>query len=222
LLINHTLTSERGLRALIRVRNFDGSVSFERRLQDIELTGNSTRQLATLPALARLSRTYFIELELASADGKSISRNVYWLSTQTDELDWAHSNWYLTPLTRYADLTQLQSLPAATSELRVTTRSEGESYIATVTLTVPPTSKAVALFQQVSIKRAAGGEPVLPILWSDNDVTLWPGESRTLTAHFAKPGGATPVVEVSGWNVPTHSVPLAVASGPAAPQQVNH
>ena len=82
-------------------------------------------------------------------------------------------------------------------------RHEGAEDIATVTLTVPPSSKAVALFQHVSIKRSAGGEPMLPILWSDNDVTLWPGESLTLTAHFATPGAATPVVEVSGWNVPT-------------------
>src|SRR5262249_56777716 len=108
------LTSEHGLQATIRVHNPDGSVPHAGRLQDIDLAGNSARQLARLPALAGLSRTYFIELELASGNGKPISRNVYWLSTQTDELDWAHSNWYLTPVTRYADLTALQSLPAAT------------------------------------------------------------------------------------------------------------
>ena len=89
MLVNHTLTREHGLRAVIRVRNLDGSVRYERRLKNIDLDGNTARQLATLPALADLSRTYFIELELASADGKPISRNVYWLSTQTDELDWA-------------------------------------------------------------------------------------------------------------------------------------
>jgi exo-1,4-beta-D-glucosaminidase len=204
MLVNHTLTDEHGLRAVIRVHNLDGSVPYERRLQNIDLVGNSTRQLTMLPALDGLSRTYFVELELASAGGQSISRNVYWLSTQTDELDWANSNWYLTPVTRYADLTPLQSLPTATSEVRV--RREGG--VAEVTLTVPPSSKAVALFQHVVIKRAAGGEPVLPILWSDNDVTLWPGESVTLTAHFAISGAETPVVEVSGWNVPTQSVPV--------------
>ena len=83
MLVNHTLIAEHGLQAIIRVHNLDGSVRYERHLQDIDLAGNSARQLATLPALAGLSRTYFIELELASADGKPISRNVYWLSTQT-------------------------------------------------------------------------------------------------------------------------------------------
>jgi exo-1,4-beta-D-glucosaminidase len=220
--VNHTLTNEHGLRASIRVRNLEGSVAFEKRLQGIELAGNATRQLTTLPAPAALSSVYFIELELASADGKPISRNVYWLSTQTDELDWANSNWYLTPVTRYADLTPLQSLPTATADVRATMRHEGGEDIASVTLTVPPSFKAVALFQHVSIKGPAGGELMLPILWSDNDVTLWPGESLTLTARFATPGAATPVVEVSGWNVPTISVPVAVESRTAASQERAH
>jgi exo-1,4-beta-D-glucosaminidase len=218
MLVNHTLTREHGLRAVIRVRNLDGSVAYARRLRDIDVEGNGALQLALLPALDGLSRAYFIELELAAADGNSISRNVYWLSTQTDEPDWEHSNWYVTPDARYADLTSLQSLPAATSEVRATVRHEGGEDIATVTLTVPQSSQAVALFQRVSIKRSAGGESLLPILWSDNDVTLWPGESLTLTAHFATSGAERPVVEVSGWNVPMQSVTVAESSTPASPE----
>ena len=215
MLVNHTLTDEHGLQALIRVRNLDGSVRYTRRLHDIELVGNSARQLATLPALVGLSRTYFIELELSSADRKPISRNVYWLSAQPDELDWEHSNWYLTPVTQYADLTALQSLPAATTQVRATLRRKGAEDIVAVTLAVSASSKAVALFQHLSIK-GSDGNLALPILWSDNDVTLWPGESLTVTAHFAAQGVATPVVEMSGWNVPRQSVPVVVESRTAA------
>jgi exo-1,4-beta-D-glucosaminidase len=222
MLVNHTLSAEHGLRAVIRVRNLDGGVAYERRLQNIDLAANGARQLATLPALDGLSRTYFIELELAATDGKPISRNVYWLSTQTDELDWANSNWYLTPVTRYADLTPLQSLPSAIATVQATMRHEGTEDIATVTLTVPPSSPTVALFQHVSIKKAAGGEPLLPILWSDNDVTLWPGESLTLTAHLCTSAAEMPVVEVTGWNVPTRSIPIAVESRTAALQERLH
>jgi exo-1,4-beta-D-glucosaminidase len=214
LLVNHTPNTERRLQAVIRVHNVDGSVPYERRLKDLDLA-SGTRQVATLPAVARLSCVYFVELELASAGGKPISRNVYWLSTQTDELDWAHSNWSGTPVTRYADLTALQSLPTTATEVRATMRHEGAGDIVAVTLTVPRSGRGVALFQHVSVKRSAGGEPALPILWSDNDVTLWPGESLTLTAHFATsaPAPATPIVEVTGWNVATRSVPLAAETG---------
>ncbi len=114
-LVNHALDDAHGLQASIRVRNLDGSVRYEKHLQGIDLAGNHTQALATLPAIANLSPVYFIELDLASADGKPVSRNVYWLSTRQDVLDWAHSNWYLTPVTKYADMTALQSLPAATS-----------------------------------------------------------------------------------------------------------
>jgi exo-1,4-beta-D-glucosaminidase len=210
MLVNHALVDADGLQALIRVRDLDGTVRYARRLQDIDLAGNSARQLVTLPAVAGLSRTYFIELELAAADRKPISRNVYWLSTQPDELDWTHSNWYLTPVTQYADLTALQSLPIATSQVRATLRRQGGDATVTVTLTTPASSRAVALFQHVSIRRSAGGKPVLPILWSDNDVTLWPGESVTVTAQFTAQGTGAPVVEVSGWNAPTQSVPVAM------------
>jgi exo-1,4-beta-D-glucosaminidase len=208
MLINHTLTREAGLRASIRVRDLDGNVLFERRLQGLDVAGNSTRQVAVLPTVAGLSRTYFIELELTSSSSKAISRNVYWLSTQADELDWANSNWYLTPVTQYGDLTALQSLPTATSEVRASIQHKGAEDIVSVTLTVPASSKTVALFQHVSIKKSAGGERVLPILWDDNDVTLWPGESRTLSAHFTASGAAKPVVQVSGYNVPAQSVPV--------------
>ncbi|HKT27588.1 glycoside hydrolase family 2 protein [Dyella sp.] len=206
-LVNQTLTGEHGLQASIRVRKLDGSVAYQQHLKDIDLDGNRTRQLLTLPALAGLSRTYFIELDLATADGKPVSRNVYWLSTQPDTLDWADSNWYLTPLTQYADLTALQSLPAAASEVHTTIQQAGAENTVTVTLTVSASSQTVALFQHVSIKRA-DGKLVLPIVWSDNDVTLWPGESITLFAHYTEEGSGMPVVEVSGWNVPSQHIPV--------------
>jgi exo-1,4-beta-D-glucosaminidase len=212
-LVNHALDDVHGLQANIRVRNLDGSVRYEKHLGNIDLAGNHTQQVLTLPAIAGLSSAYFIELDLASSDGKPVSRNVYWLSTRADTLDWAKSNWYLTPLTQYADLTALTSLPAATSEVHVTTRREGKDNVTTVTLSVPASSKAVALFQHVSIRRGAKGDLALPILWNDNDVTLWPGESMVLTARYASQGTAAPVVEVSGWNVPAQSVPAAATRG---------
>ena len=221
-LVNHTLIDEHGLQVLIRVRNLDGSVHYTQRLKGIELAGNSARQLATLPGLSGLSRTYFIELQLASANREPISRNVYWLSTQPDDLDWAHSNWFLTPVSEYADLSALGALPTAKSDIRATLHTDAADTIATVTLTVPASSTAMALFQHVSIRQSAGGNLALPILWSDNDVTLWPGESLTLTAHFALQGPGTPIVEVSGWNVPTQSVPVAVENRVAASRERQH
>jgi exo-1,4-beta-D-glucosaminidase len=70
----------------------------------------------------------------------------------------------------------------------------------------------VALQQHLSIRRGAKGDLALPILWNDNDVTLWPGESIVLTARYASQKGA-PTIEVSGWNVPAQSVPANASQG---------
>jgi exo-1,4-beta-D-glucosaminidase len=76
----------------------------------------------------------------------------------------------------------------------------------TITLSLPASGKTVALFEHLVIRNSPRGDLVLPVLWSDNDVTLWPGESVTLTARYATMATAQPVVQVSGWNVPTRDV----------------
>jgi exo-1,4-beta-D-glucosaminidase len=50
---------------------------------------------------------------------------------------------------------------------------------------------------------------VLPVRWSDNQVSLWPGEKVTLTAAYrtADLGGAAPAVQASGWNIEERPVP---------------
>ena len=98
----------------------------------------------------------------------------------------------------------------------------GNDDMVTVTLTLPASARGVALFQHLSIRQTAGGKPVLPILWSDNDVTLWPGESLTLTARYAGQGAAMPVVEVSGWNAPVRSVQVMVQNARDASKGKHH
>ena len=88
-----------------------------------------------------------------------------------------------------------------------------------MTITNPSSNQAVAFFLRADVRRGAadgtaltGDNQVLPITWSDNDITLWPGESQTLTVTYdsASLGGATPVISVSGWNVPRIDVPAPV------------
>ncbi len=59
-------------------------------------------------------------------------------------------------------------------------------------------------------------EVVVAVSWSANDITLWPGESETLTASYraALLDGSNPVVSVSGWNVSPRVVPAAYNAAP--------
>ena len=62
------------------------------------------------------AKTYFVELILRQ-HGTVVDRNVYWLSTQQDVLDWNSTEGNPqanngSPLTQYADMTALQKLPS--------------------------------------------------------------------------------------------------------------
>ena len=166
------------------------------------------------------AKMYFVEL-LLTRGGQVVDRNVYWLSTQQDLVNWSATigNPQAT-MTQYSNLQQLQSLAPATVSVTARTHPQygaGSSDAETdVTITNTSTTPTVAFFLRADVRRGSGsGAPgpgdneVLPIAWSDNDVTLWPGESETLRATYsaAALGGAPPVVSVFGWNVPAVDVP---------------
>lgn len=67
------------------------------------------------------------------------------------------------------------------------------------TLALPTDANTVAFLVHVQLVAVVGGAPVLPVFWTDNFITLQPGETRILTARFgtapAPPGGVKVVVE---------------------------
>ena len=170
-----------------------------------------------VPGAGAKPQTYFVEL-LLTRDGRAIDRNVYWLPTQPDVVDWRKTigNPQAT-MTQYADLTGLRSLGAATVHVTADTHSSWDGEAETdVTITNTSATPTVAFFLRADVRRgsatgvpAPGDNEVLPIAWSDNDVTLWPGESETLRASYRRSqlGGAAPVVSVSGWNLGAIDVP---------------
>lgn len=208
-LVNHTQSDVHGLSATIRVRGLDGQVCYERRLRNLDGPALRTRQLGAVPAGQGQESVRFVELELVTADGRQASRNVYWLASQPDQLDWGASNWYLTPVTHYADLSALQALVPGPVQVQAQSHGEGSDQVVTVTVSVPANATGTAMFQHVQIRQASDGAPVVPVLWSDNDVTLWPGQTVVLTARYPARDGQAPVVEVSGWNTPAQQVTVA-------------
>ena len=55
---------------------------------------------------------------------------------------------------------------------------------------------------------AAGDSQVRPATYSDNYVTLWPGQSQTITQTYdsSQLGRQDPVVTISGFNVATTTI----------------
>jgi len=86
----------------------------------------------------------------------------------------------------------------------------GADTVSTVTITNTSHTPIVGFFLRSDIRRGnphgteqAGDNEVTSGLWSDNDITLWPGESQTLSVTYRKADlhGATPVISISGCNV---------------------
>jgi exo-1,4-beta-D-glucosaminidase len=194
--VNSTLQAHTGLKATARILDL-ASKELLAKTAPVDVGPDGSVKAVALPEPAGLTPTYFLALQLDDAAGRTVSRNVYWLSTKPDVLAWDKSEWYYTPLSEYADLTGLQQLPRA----EVVGRARFESGRARVTLENP--SKALAFLVHLAVRKGPGGEEVLPVLWDDNYVTLLPGERRELEAVYAAKdlAGATPVVTVDGWNV---------------------
>src|SRR5438477_1476393 len=158
---------------------------------------------------------YFVEL-LLRQNGTVVDRNVYWLPTTPDVISWNKTlGSPQASMTSYANLKALQSLPQATVSATAATVTQagpnGADRLTTVTVTNTSSTPTVGFFLRADIRRGtaggtelAGDNELQTSIWNGNDITLWPGESQSITVTWqsADLQGATPVVSVSGWNMP--------------------
>ena len=173
-----------GARAHLAIYNLDGSVQYQHDF-DVAAAASTATTLEPVSWPTNLSAVHFIKLELRDAMGKLISDNFYWhgLPEQQDDLE------------------ALGSLSTVTLDAKITRSDvEGKSHLL-VTLHNP--GAQVALMTHLQLRRKGSGERVLPVYYSDNYVSLLPGESKDITIEVAtsdlKGDGA--LVLVDGWNV---------------------
>jgi exo-1,4-beta-D-glucosaminidase len=210
------LTGDRqsDLRAKAEFIDLDGTVKGVTEVPVAALASQDVRSVLKPAVPAGISTTYFLRLTL-TRDHRTVSRNVYWLSTKPDSIDWANTTdqGYGAAFTPggYADLTGLRGLAPTSVRVTAKTHRAGDNDVTEVTVTNTGSGRAPAFLTRADVRRATaagvplgGDDQVKPILWTDNDVTLWPGESQTITATYRHDElrGARPVVTVSGWNTP--------------------
>ena len=190
----------------IVVRDVNGAVA-SRQSHDIEtIEAGDTFRGSKIGVPDGVSTTYFVELRTTGSDDVSAARNVYWLSTSPDVVDWEKTFWQHTPQSAYADFSALQEIPSPTLDVSAQTEN-GDAWSTTrVTLRNASPSGVPAVGVHVSLVSPTSGEPVAPILWSDNDVTLFGDQEVTLTARH-ETGEVR--VEVDAFNAPA---PISVTA----------
>ena len=80
----------------------------------------------------------------------------------------------------------------------------------TATITLTNNSNHIAFFLRAEMTAGPDGEEILPISYDDNYVTLFPQQTRTIVAKFARPAGSASEVAVRlrGFNVAKMVLPL--------------
>jgi exo-1,4-beta-D-glucosaminidase len=202
---NSTLTPRSGLTATATLYNVpDLAQKYTTQVANLTVPADAATNVLSIPAVSGLSPTYFIRLQLKDSTGSVVSNNLYWYSTSPDQLG-NSSTWWKTAVHQYANLTGLNSL-ASNSGVQASASRVISGGQETATITLRNTSATnIAFFLRPEITAGSDGTEVLPIDYSDNDVSLFPGESTTITATYATTdlGGKPPYLLLRGYNVPT-------------------
>ncbi|EPS26344.1 putative exo-beta-glucosaminidase [Penicillium oxalicum 114-2] len=165
-------------------------------------TPNSSKKVGSVSGANRIKDVALLRLTLRDTKtNQQLSRNVYWLSTQKDVLDWDNSTWYTTPVTEYANFKKLESLSSAT--VKATVRNDQvktQDGLTSADVQLENTSDVPAVFVKIHAVDPSTGTAIAPLFWSDNYVTLWPKEKLTISVRFEGNLNKT-VFELSGRNV---------------------
>ncbi|HLO16413.1 MAG TPA: hypothetical protein VK206_16395, partial [Anaerolineales bacterium] len=206
--VNSTLTAYSNMTASVTVYNIPTlTQQYTNQVTSLNIPANASTQVLTIPAISGLTTTYFIRLQLKNSSNQVVSNNLYWYSTSPDTLG-NSSNWYSTSVRNYANLTGLNSLASNSSVTASVSRTVASGQ-ETVTVTLNNTSATnIAFFTRAEVTAGNNGLEVLPVTYTDNYVSLFPGESIIITAKYATAdlGGQPPYLRIRGYNVPPYSM----------------
>ena len=143
-------------------------------------------QVASAPAVDLgpdffAGRAVVVALDAAAVDGTVLSHNVYWFARDD------------------AAMRALDTMPAQTVTVAATPGigAAGESRIVA---TVHNAGPAPALNVKLTLKDGHGAR-ILPAYYSDNYVSLLPGETRRVTVDYPERTAAGAQIALRGWNV---------------------
>ncbi len=199
-IINSFLKKFSGLLVKAEVYDLNGSLKYSKEITtDVEEDG--IKKCFVIPSIAELSPVYFLRLSLKDSKQNEQSINWYWLSQKTDELDWKKSKWFYTPESSFADFTALKDMPASTLDVKYSTDKK-ESHT-THSIIITNTGKSVAFFVHVRVLKEKSADDILPVIFSDNYISLAPGESRTIECSYENNDAGTgmPYILTSAWNL---------------------
>ena len=155
----------------------------------VTLTPSDVKETTSISsALSDAKGVTFVVMSLKDPSGRVVSRNIHWISSDND----------------YKAMSEMPETNVNISAIKQEKGKNDKRW----TFRVTNTSDKLAFFIRPQLM--ADGEEILPSFWSENYFSLAPGEttSVTVTCPSARLINATPVLRVSGWNVPDQEIEL--------------
>jgi glycosyl hydrolase family 2/Ig-like domain-containing protein/concanavalin A-like lectin/glucanase superfamily protein len=191
--VNNLRTPLSGASVAATVQALDGRVLAEPKAT-VSAEPGQTTEAFTLPLGPLLAEhgLVLVSLELRDGSGAVLSRNDYWQGRDD------------------AAYQALNTLPAAPLTLKAAARRDGAETITAVDVTNPARTSALAV--KLTLFDAKGAQ-VLPAYFSDNYISLQPGETRRVEIRYPAatlkgPGS----VAARGWNVKPATARVAAPS----------
>jgi hypothetical protein len=122
-----------------------------------------------------------VSLELRDAQGTVVSRNLYWLGAKSSS---------------YRELNKL-----APTQLQASASSAIAGDVVKVTVQLTNPSTVVSLESKLTLVDPRDKARILPAYYSDNYISLLPGESRTIEVEYSTSAAHGPAeLTLRGWN----------------------
>jgi hypothetical protein len=146
----------------------------------------SKKYFSLKPVLDKLAKKegVFLSLKLLNEEKELLSENLYWLPDSS------------------GNYSGLQQIKKATTEITV---KKKDAHTITVVIKNANTNP-VAFFNRLSLVNAKTKERILPCFYSDNYVSVLPGEQKTVVIDGA--AGDDMEIECYGWNTGKQYIPV--------------
>jgi hypothetical protein len=180
-IVNTTTAAHAGLTVSAKVYSLANALLFQATDQKDVAADSTTPSLRLDLAPYLANGMVLVSLELHDAQGALVSQNLYWLGA------------------RPASYRELNSLAPTQLKASATSTTAGD----TVKLTIQLTNSAsvVSLENKLTLLNAGDKQRILPAYYSDNYVSLLPGESRTIQVEYPSAAAHGPAeIALRGWN----------------------
>ena len=187
--VNTTLEAHRGLKLVSEIKTLDNQ-SLARREDSIEAVANSVTHTPALPLESLLQKhpVVLVRLALRDAAGKTLSENTYVQSKDN------------------ASLQALNEL--AQQKLAVESSVERNADEQLVRIRISNQGNSPTLSVKLTLVDGKGAR-ILPALYSDNYLDLFPGETRQVEIRYPATANARPSLKIRGWNTQSRTVRVA-------------